>query len=85
MVRTLKDVEARELRGHSLSSIEGVIWSSIPELDTHLTSGPSSSLVHRITPDHLLGSLRTHRAAARVKMGCAPAGMLGDAHHLEAQ
>lgn len=79
-VRTLKDVEARELRGHSLSSMEGAIWSPVPELDTHLTSGPSSSLVRRITPDrHLLGSLRADRAAARVKMDYALVQTLGDA------
>lgn len=55
MVRTLKDVEARELRGQSLSPMEGVIWRFIPELDTHLTSGVCSSLTPGITPGHLPG------------------------------
>lgn len=44
MVRTLKDVEARELRGYCLSFMEGSIWSLIPELNKHLTSGLSSPL-----------------------------------------
>lgn len=79
MVRTLKDVEARELRGHSLSSMEGVIWSFIPELDTHLTSGLSSSVIYGTTLGHLLGPLGADRAAVLVRTDDAPTHMLGEA------
>lgn len=57
MVKTLNDAEARELRGYSLSSMEGVIWSLIPEPDRHLSSGVSSSLVDGVTPGHRRGPL----------------------------
>lgn len=78
MVRTVKDVEARELKGYSLSSMEGVIWSLIPELDMHLSSGESSSLVDGVTSGHLRSPFEL-TAAALVKMDYAPARMLGDA------
>lgn len=58
MVRTLNNVEARELRGHSLSPMEGVICSFIPELDIHFSSGVSLSLVDGVTPGHLTGPFK---------------------------
>lgn len=59
--------------------MEGVIWSFLPELDTHFSSGVSSSLVDGVTPGHLTGPFRADRAAALVKMDYVPACTLGDA------